>query len=59
VVARARRRSGRVTVDVADMIEGGWRDWLLWVGDEHEDGQALQVDQGRNLGFTRVIATTA
>jgi SAM-dependent methyltransferase len=51
------RRSGRATVDIADMIEDGWKDWLLWVGDEHEDGQTLQVDQGRNLGFTRVVAT--
>jgi cyclopropane fatty-acyl-phospholipid synthase-like methyltransferase len=51
------RRSGRVQVQLADMIEGGWKDWLQWVGDEHEDGKALQVDQGRNLGFTRVVAT--
>lgn len=52
------RRSGRVRVQAADMIDDGWKDWMLWVGDEHEDGQALRVDQGRNLGFTRVVATT-
>jgi hypothetical protein len=45
-------------VDWADMFEEGWRDWLLWVGDEHEDGKALHVDQGRNLGFTMVVART-
>jgi cyclopropane fatty-acyl-phospholipid synthase-like methyltransferase len=45
-------------VDWADMIEEGWRDWLLWVGDDHEDGKALHVDQGRNLGFTMVVART-
>jgi cyclopropane fatty-acyl-phospholipid synthase-like methyltransferase len=43
------RRSGRVAVELADTIDEGWKDWLLWVGDEHEDGRALQVDQGRNL----------
>jgi cyclopropane fatty-acyl-phospholipid synthase-like methyltransferase len=52
------RRSRRVQVDWADMIEEGWRDWLLWVGDEHDDGRALQIDQGRNLGFTMVVART-
>lgn len=51
------RRSGRVTVEVADQIAEGWKDWLLWVGNEHEDGKALEVDQGRHLGFSRVIAT--
>lgn len=51
-------RSGRVQVGIADMIADGWKDWLLWVGNEHEDGKALEVDQGRNLGFSRVVATT-
>jgi cyclopropane fatty-acyl-phospholipid synthase-like methyltransferase len=52
------RRSGRVQVEIADMIADGWKDWLMWVGNEHEDGKALEVDEGRNLGFTRVVATT-
>lgn len=52
------RRSGRVDVHVADLIEDGWKDWLLWVGNEHEDGRALEVDQGRNLGLTRVVGST-
>jgi len=52
------RRSGRVRVEVADMIGDGWKSWLTWVGNEHEDGKALEVDEGRNLGFTRVVATT-
>jgi cyclopropane fatty-acyl-phospholipid synthase-like methyltransferase len=50
-------RSGRVQVTTADFIAEGWKDWLLWVGDGHEDGKALRVDQGRNLGFTRIVAT--
>lgn len=52
------RRSGRVEILVADLIDDGWKAWLLWVGNEHEDGKALEVDQGRNLGFSRVVATT-
>ena len=51
------RRSGRVEILVADLIQDGWKDWLLWVGNEHEDGKALEVDRGRNLGFTRLIGS--
>jgi SAM-dependent methyltransferase len=51
------RRSGRIDVRLSDMIEGGWEEWLLWVGDEHEDGRVLKIDQGRNVGFTRVIGS--
>jgi hypothetical protein len=46
-----------VTVELAEMIEDGWRDRSLWVADEHYDGP-LRVDQGRNLPFTRIVATT-
>jgi SAM-dependent methyltransferase len=49
-------RSGRAEVLHADMLPDGWREWLLWVGNEHEDGRALEVDRGRCLGFTRVVA---
>lgn len=49
-------RSGAVTVERADMLKAGWRDWLLWVGNEHDDGRVLEADQGRNVGFTRMIA---
>jgi cyclopropane fatty-acyl-phospholipid synthase-like methyltransferase len=53
-----------VDVTHADMIPDGWQQWLLW----HEICQAqsypfyqpemdaLQADQGKNLGFTRVVA---
>jgi cyclopropane fatty-acyl-phospholipid synthase-like methyltransferase len=49
------RRSGSVVVERADWLAEGWKDWLLWVGTEHEDGRALEVDRGANLGFTRVV----
>ncbi|HCF99693.1 MAG TPA: SAM-dependent methyltransferase [Chloroflexi bacterium] len=59
-------RSGRITVQTADMIPDGWKQWLLWneVCAEHgyrshrpEQAEMLRLDAGRNLGFTRVVAT--
>lgn len=50
-------QSGRVDVQTADMIEDGWKEWLLWVGNEHDDGRALEIDRGRSLGMTKVVAT--
>jgi len=48
-------RSGLVEVERADVIPGGWRDWLRW---EHRAAlaEALARDAGRTLGFTRVVA---
>jgi SAM-dependent methyltransferase len=40
------RRSGQVEVRVADLIEDGWKDWLLWVGSEHEVGKAPRWIKG-------------
>ena len=62
-------KTSKVTVDVADAIEDGWRDWLRFsdVTEPYVDGwrkQAaldegamLRADQGRLLGFTRIAAT--
>jgi hypothetical protein len=44
-----------VTVQTADLIADGWKEWCLWVGNEHDHGRTLE---GRYLGFTRVVATT-
>jgi SAM-dependent methyltransferase len=51
-------RSGRADVLHADLVPDGWREWLLWVGNEHDDGRALEVDRGRYLGVTRLVART-
>jgi SAM-dependent methyltransferase len=62
-------KSGKVRVDVADALEDGWRDWLRFdeVSGPHLTGwrkeaaahsvAMLKADQGRYLGFSRVVAT--
>jgi cyclopropane fatty-acyl-phospholipid synthase-like methyltransferase len=60
--------SGKVTVETADWLADGWRDWLLWadVCAEHSDSErvrdnarneaaALRADAGSTLGFARVV----
>ena len=64
-------RSGLVTVIQADLLPEGWRLWLDWLriclsldlpplfsGSDGGIAEAamLEVDGGRNLGFTRVLA---
>ncbi|HEY0691236.1 MAG TPA: methyltransferase domain-containing protein [Kribbella sp.] len=56
-------RTGLVTVQIADMVPGGWEDWLRWleacnlVGRGFEpDETMLRADGGELLGFTRVVA---
>jgi cyclopropane fatty-acyl-phospholipid synthase-like methyltransferase len=58
-------RSGRVTVRTADMIPDGWKQWLRWVDvrvqhgfrGNPEEAEMLRIDAGRNLGFSRILAT--
>ncbi|MGC4043961.1 MAG: methyltransferase domain-containing protein [Armatimonas sp.] len=64
------QRSGRVEVELADLLPEGWRHWLLWneVCLEYgftpeqfqewviKEAEMLRTDAGRNLGFTRVVA---
>jgi SAM-dependent methyltransferase len=62
-------KTGKVRVDRADAIEDGWKDWLTfndasiptlsgWRSDAGKSHSAmLKVDQGRLLGFSRVVAT--
>ena len=57
--------SGLVTMELADLIPDGWRHWLTtasflaeWksgMGFE-EEAEMLRLDDGRNLGFTRMVA---
>ena len=56
-------KTGRVTVEVADSVPHGWEDWLHWshvcarAGRGFErDTVMLEADEGRLLGFTRVVA---
>src|SRR5690606_15762643 len=61
-------RSGAVSVTAADWQPDGWRDWLLWCdvvaeerGDDfhvrmsREGARVLRADEGRALGFARVV----
>lgn len=62
-------KTGKVRVDHADAIPDGWKDWLRWeegVGpylegwmkESCERGAAmLRADQGKLLGFTRIVGT--
>jgi ubiquinone/menaquinone biosynthesis C-methylase UbiE len=57
-------KSKLVRVAHADIIPDGWKHWLMWHELCRDQGypfyqaemDALQLDQGRNLGFTRVVA---
>ncbi|MGW0820814.1 SAM-dependent methyltransferase [Streptomyces sp. NPDC002845] len=61
-------RSGAVEVEAADWLTDGWRDWLLWSEVCAEESpeefhvimsrravEMLRVDEGRHLGFVRVV----
>jgi cyclopropane fatty-acyl-phospholipid synthase-like methyltransferase len=58
-------KTGQVTVELADMIPNGWEHWLKWVqvvfkqtGQDYarREVEMLQLDAGRNVGFTRLVA---
>ncbi|WP_328356468.1 methyltransferase domain-containing protein [Streptomyces sp. NBC_00445] len=61
-------RSGAVEVETSDWLDDGWRDWLLWcdvVAEESPEefhrtmarrvGETVRVDEGRALGFVRLV----
>ena len=62
-------KTGKVHVDLADLIEEGWQDWLTfseaklpqtndhWKKAATDEVAMLRVDQGKHLGFTRIVAT--
>ena len=64
-------KTGKVQVEVADAIPDGWRDWLRfeeaiapfqsgWLKDAGENTAAmLRADQGKLLGFTRIVGARA
>ena len=52
-----------VTVEIADLLPEGWRLWmesdLQWserLGKPSDEADMLALDQGRTLGFTRMVA---
>jgi SAM-dependent methyltransferase len=59
-------RSGVVEVERADMIPDGWKLWLTsaevsdrWLGKKDttvDEAELMRVDEGRHLGFTRMVA---
>jgi cyclopropane fatty-acyl-phospholipid synthase-like methyltransferase len=62
-------KTGKVTVDRADVVDGGWRDWLVfnditapamtgWRADEAvRTHDMLEADRGQHLGFARIVGT--
>ncbi|MFI0512729.1 SAM-dependent methyltransferase [Streptomyces sp. WSLK1-5] len=61
-------RSGAVEVETADWQKDGWKDWLLWcevIAEESPEefhrtmarkvGEMVRADEGRTLGFVRVV----
>lgn len=58
------RRSGAVEVQSADFIPEGWKLWLQWLElcleqgypSDAQEAEMVRVDNGRNLGFTRIVA---
>jgi SAM-dependent methyltransferase len=57
-------KTGKVEVTHADFVPDGWRDWLLWLQvcceagypSDAKEMKMLEVDAGRYLGFSRVVA---
>lgn len=64
-------KTGKVRVDLADFIEEGWKDWLIfseatlplatdsWQKVANDEVAMLRVDKGKHLGFSRIVATKA
>ncbi|MGE3536625.1 MAG: cyclopropane-fatty-acyl-phospholipid synthase family protein [Candidatus Tectimicrobiota bacterium] len=55
-------KTGKVVVDVADMLPEGWRHWLQWEAVQADAAAAqrwtemLRQDAGQHLGFVRLVA---
>lgn len=64
-------RTGAVDVEIAELLEDGWRDWLSWnevcaevndrdfvldgAGREARLVRLVRLDAGRNLGLARIM----
>lgn len=53
-------KSGIVDVERADLMPEGWKHWLAWhkvvASENHLEIATLEADQGRCLGYYRVVA---
>ncbi len=53
-------RTGIVTVETADTMTEGWKLWLDWhrviAPENHVELQAVSADEGRTIGYVRVVA---
>ena len=56
-------RSGTVTVELSDLLQDGWRHWmvsdLFWserLGKPSDEADMLALDRGQTLGITRLVA---
>ena len=58
------KQTGLVDIEIADTLFEGWRDWLQFeeaksaAGTNRwpEEADALRADEGRYLGFVRLVA---
>ena len=58
-------KSGKLNVEHASMLPEGWRLWLKWeeirrqiqFPYDEDEASLLRVDNGRNFGFTRLVAS--
>jgi hypothetical protein len=52
-------RTGILDIEVADTLTEGWRFWVDWLRlaapDNATEIEALEADNGRNLGYIRVV----
>jgi SAM-dependent methyltransferase len=52
-------RIGILAIELADTMPDGWRAWLDWqqtiCPDNHKEIKALEADQGRYLGYVRLV----
>jgi SAM-dependent methyltransferase len=57
-------KSGKVGIEVSDLVPDGWKHWLRWLEisrdqeapTDAKEIEMLRADAGRSLGFTRVLA---
>ena len=57
-------KSGKVAVELSDLVPEGWKHWLRWLEicrdqeapTDAREIEMLRADTGRSLGFTRVLA---
>jgi len=57
-------QSGVVEVERAELLNQGWKHWMMWSdawadaghGSSSREGDMLRADAGQNLGFVRMVA---